>query len=125
MESRAGRSVVLVDDDASVRMMLRTLIMVTTSLEVVGEAPDGRSGLELIRQQQPDAAVIDGQMPGLDGWELARIVREERPQVVLLMFTGDSPPADPLPFDAVHCKTDGPEPLLEDLRARLGSAPTP
>jgi DNA-binding NarL/FixJ family response regulator len=59
--------VVLVDDQALVRLGLRTLIEVEPDLDLVGEAADGAAALDLIRATKPDVALMDVRMPGLDG----------------------------------------------------------
>ena len=54
--------------------------------EVVGEAGDGREGLQLIRDAGPDVAVLDYQMPELDGLEVVRaIVRDRLPTRTLIL----------------------------------------
>jgi DNA-binding NarL/FixJ family response regulator len=59
--------VVVVDDQALVRMGVRALLAVEADTELVGEAADGRAGVELIRRTRPDVALMDIRMPGLDG----------------------------------------------------------
>ena len=59
--------VAVVDDQPLVRMGLRTLINSEDDLELVGEAEDGRAGLELIRRVRPDVVLMDIRMPRLDG----------------------------------------------------------
>ena len=56
--------VVLVDDQALVRLGLRTLIEVEPDLDLVGEAGDGAAALDLIRATRPDVALMDVRMPG-------------------------------------------------------------
>ncbi len=81
--------VVLVDDQALVRMGLRTLLGSEPDLEVVGEAQDGRSGMMTIRREQPDVVLCDIRMPGGDGLELLRAVGEDADleQVRVVMLT--------------------------------------
>jgi DNA-binding NarL/FixJ family response regulator len=69
--------VVLVDDQALVRMGLRTLIGSEADVEVVGEAEDGRAGLVTIRRERPDVVLCDIRMPGTDGLALLRAVGED------------------------------------------------
>ncbi len=66
--------VVVVDDQELVRMGLRTLLASEPGLELVGEAGDGRAGLDLIRAKRPDVALCDIRMPVLDGLTLLRQV---------------------------------------------------
>jgi DNA-binding NarL/FixJ family response regulator len=59
--------VAVVDDQALVRTGLRTLIESEADLELVGEAGDGRAGLQLVRATRPDVVLCDIRMPVLDG----------------------------------------------------------
>jgi DNA-binding NarL/FixJ family response regulator len=62
--------VLVVDDQAVVRMGLTTLIGSEDGLELVGEAADGRSGLAMIRATRPDVVLCDIRMPVVDGLAL-------------------------------------------------------
>jgi DNA-binding NarL/FixJ family response regulator len=62
--------VAVVDDQALVRTGLRTLIESEPDLELVGEAGDGRAGLQLVRATRPDVVFCDVRMPVLDGLAL-------------------------------------------------------
>ena len=66
--------VLVVDDQAVVRMGLATLIGSEDGLELVGEAADGRAGLAMIRALRPDVVLCDIRMPVLDGLALLREV---------------------------------------------------
>ncbi|GAA3457766.1 response regulator [Dactylosporangium matsuzakiense] len=80
--------VVVVDDEALIRGGLRLLIAREADLELVGEAADGEAALELIRAVQPDVALVDLRMPGLDGLgvlrELARSTAGAGTRVVVV-----------------------------------------
>jgi DNA-binding NarL/FixJ family response regulator len=67
----------LVDDQALVRVGLRTLVANEADLEVVGEAEDGRSGLSMIRRDRPDVVLCDIRMPVVDGLELLQAVVDD------------------------------------------------
>jgi DNA-binding NarL/FixJ family response regulator/class 3 adenylate cyclase len=60
-------SVVLVDDEELVREGLKLILEAEPDIEVVGEAGDGRMAIDLISRLRPDVALMDIQMPGLDG----------------------------------------------------------
>lgn len=81
--------VVLVDDQALVRVGLRTLIGSETDIEVVAEAADGAGGLMAIRRERPDVVLCDIRMPGTDGLELLRRVTsdESLAKVRVVMLT--------------------------------------
>lgn len=68
--------IVIVEDHDLTRIGLRTALQQVPSIEVVGEAPNGVQGLKLIRQVQPDVAVIDIGLPDMDGIELTRQLKQ-------------------------------------------------
>ncbi|MER7793416.1 response regulator transcription factor [Streptomyces sp. NPDC097640] len=64
--------VLLVDDQPLIRSGFRALLDLEEDIEVVAEAADGQRALELAREHLPDVALIDIQMPGVDGIEATR-----------------------------------------------------
>lgn len=64
--------VLLVDDQALMRAGFRALLSAEDDLEVVGEASDGGSAVQLTRRLRPDVVLMDVQMPGVDGIEATR-----------------------------------------------------
>jgi DNA-binding NarL/FixJ family response regulator len=82
-------SVVLVDDQEMIRMGLRVMLE-SRGVEVLGEAPDGQAGVDLVRRVRPDVCLMDIRMPVMDGIEATRrIVVEEIPTRVLVLTTYD------------------------------------
>lgn len=79
----------IVDDEKTLRMMLRKMIeRATDQIEVIAEAPDGRTALRLLEQVKPDLIFLDLQMPGMSGFEfLETAALDNKVQVVL--STGD------------------------------------
>jgi DNA-binding NarL/FixJ family response regulator len=86
-------SVVVADDHPIVRQGLRALLEGEDGCRVVGEASDGLTALELINKLRPDAAILDVQLPDLNGLEVARRTHEEVPgcRVVMLSMFADEP----------------------------------
>ena len=78
--------IVLVDDQALFRAGIRMVIDSQPDLEVVGEASDGREGVEVVRSTRPDLVLMDVRMPVMDGLAAtAEILREpDAPRVVVL-----------------------------------------
>lgn len=83
---RALTRVVVVDDHDFFRDGLSRGLRQSGYLEVVGEAAAGREGLELIRAERPDVAVLDYQMPDLNGVDVVHaVVRDALPTRTLLL----------------------------------------
>ncbi len=77
---------VVVDDHPFFRDGVVRGLTMSGRVKVLGEAGDGREGLELIRAESPDVAVVDYQMPDLDGLDVVRaVVRDDLPTAVLLL----------------------------------------
>ena len=90
--SGAGTStrVVVADDHETFRAGLIALLQTAPGVEVVGEAATGEAGLDVVRDAQPDVVLMDVNLPGIDGVEAARRLRERpSPPVVLLLSTYD------------------------------------
>jgi two-component system CheB/CheR fusion protein len=80
--------IVLVEDNDDAREMLESLL-VRSGYRVVATASDGRVGLDRIIEHQPDACVLDIGLPGLDGYQIARQVRERLgASIRLIALTG-------------------------------------
>jgi DNA-binding NarL/FixJ family response regulator len=79
--------IVIADDHAVVRQGTRQLLEVDPQIQVVGEAADGPGALEVIRQTQPDVAVLDVRLPGMSGIEVTRALAAERPATRILILS--------------------------------------
>jgi CheY-like chemotaxis protein len=89
----AGRSILIVEDNADARDALSVLLELEG--HVVAAAGEGHQALELVRAKDPDIALVDIGLPGIDGYEVARRVRAldgRRP--VLIALTGYGQPED-------------------------------
>ncbi len=75
----------VIDDEAPIRLLCRVNLE-AEGIEVV-EAPDGATGVELAKQEQPDAILLDVMMPGLDGWSVAeRLLTDEATGAIPIIF---------------------------------------
>ena len=79
--------VVLCVDDDRTGLALRKLILETQGY-VVLTATSGPGGLEIVRRMAVDAVVLDFQMPAMDGIQVAKILRAERPGLPIIMLSG-------------------------------------
>ena len=68
--------IAIVDDESYVRMGLKTIAEKEGKYTVVGEADNGASAVQMIMQKQPDAVFLDITIPGLDGMEVLKEIRQ-------------------------------------------------
>ncbi|MHB8157706.1 MAG: ANTAR domain-containing response regulator [Desulfocucumaceae bacterium] len=80
----ADQRIVLVDSDPAGRKNLKSMLT-KLGYWVVGETGDGLSALKMVRTRQPELVIIDSTIPGMDGFEVAKIIHEDKlaPVVVL------------------------------------------
>jgi DNA-binding NarL/FixJ family response regulator len=104
-------TVLIADDQALVRDGIRMILEVETTVEVVGEAADGRRVVELAGRLRPDVVLMDVRMPGMDGIEATRrITSASRSTRVLVLTTYD---ADEYLYEAIKAGASGF--LLKDI----------
>jgi len=84
--------ILIVDDVPQVRRELRTLLPLLDDIEIVGEAENGQSAIELAASLQPDAILIDVEMPILDGLEATRRIKQASPatRIIILSIHNDA-----------------------------------
>jgi two-component system, response regulator PdtaR len=83
------RRVVIAEDEAIIRLDLKEILQ-DEGYEVVGETGRGDEVVELVRTHQPDLVILDVKMPGWDGLEAARAVRDLELHVAVLILTAFS-----------------------------------
>jgi CheY-like chemotaxis protein len=89
----AAARVLVVEDNEDARAALAALLEIDGY--VVHAAPEGASGVELVREHRPDVALVDIGLPGIDGYEVARRIRAlGPPQPFLIALTGYGRPED-------------------------------
>ena len=79
--------VLIVDDDVDFRAMLGWQLSKADEVEVVGDAADGYEALEQIEALDPEVAVVDLMMPGMDGFELIDHMLADHPDVVPVAYS--------------------------------------
>jgi len=121
IEERATR-IAIVDDHAMVRSGLAAFLSVADDLELVGEAENGQQALRLCAEERPDVVLMDLVMPGMDGVQTTRAIRERFPDIRVIALT--SFPEDRLVQDVLEAgalsyllKNVGADELARAIRA--------
>lgn len=113
-------TILIADDDPDIRRILKTHLGERSGNLLV--ARDGDEALETILVEQPDLVVLDVMMPGLNGWEICRYVREKeglsRVGILMLTAIGEQVNAMTAPLYGADAYLDKPF-QLDDLDAAL------
>lgn len=80
-------TVLICDDHALFREGVKTILSSQPDFEVVGEAEDGKEGIDLAIRLQPDVVLMDISMPVLKGFEATRRIKKARPEVKVLILS--------------------------------------
>ncbi len=115
-------TVLIVDDHPIVRQGLRQLLEVLDDLNVVGEAEDGDAAIEQVSNLLPDVVLMDLVMPGMNGVEATRQIREISPHTQVVVLTSHH--EDALVFPAIKAgalsyllKSSLPEEVIDAVRS--------
>jgi DNA-binding NarL/FixJ family response regulator len=81
------RRIIIVDDHDAIRRGVRQLLETKPYFVVVGEAADGRTGLELAKETRPDIAILDYSIPEMNGLDLSHALKREFPRIEILLYT--------------------------------------
>jgi DNA-binding NarL/FixJ family response regulator len=79
--------ILVVDDNATIRSLLRSFVETNTGFEICGEAENGPDAIQKAKELQPDLVLLDMTMPGVHGTEAAPILKRLLPQVKIILFT--------------------------------------
>lgn len=104
--------ILIVDDQIVVSEGLKAILSATPGIEVVGIAQDGAQALELIPTTKPELVLMDLKMPGMNGIHATRKIREQYPDIRILVLT--TYVEDEWVFDAIQAGAAGY--LLKDSR---------
>jgi two-component system, NarL family, invasion response regulator UvrY len=113
--------VIVVDDHVVFREGLKSVLAAFGGIEVVGEASSATEAIILAEAARPDLMIVDLALPGLDGCETARRLRDRRPEVRLFALTGCEAVQDLLDaleagFEGYALKSDPPEEVVGAIR---------
>ncbi|NJM06303.1 response regulator transcription factor [Candidatus Gracilibacteria bacterium] len=115
-------NVMLIDDHRVVRQGLRDFLELQGDIDIVGEAGSGEEGVQLARELLPDVVLMDLVMPGIDGVETTRRVKQVSPSsrvIVLTSFADDDKVFPAIKAGAISylLKDVSPEELAHAIRA--------
>ncbi|MFN6570442.1 response regulator transcription factor [Dendronalium sp. ChiSLP03b] len=82
--------ILLVEDDELFRLGLHVRLQQETGLEIIAEAEDGETALELIKQNPVDVVLLDVGLPGIGGIEACRQIKQQNPNLPILVLTSHS-----------------------------------
>ena len=100
-----GVKVLLVEDHTMVRLGLSLVFDNTDEIELVGEADNGKKGVELALELTPNVVLMDIGLPEMDGIQATSIIKKANPNIKVLIFT--SRESDDDVFDALSAGADG------------------
>jgi DNA-binding NarL/FixJ family response regulator len=104
-QSKRAVRVLICDDQWIVSQGLEAILGAERDIQVVGIASDGAEALEKVAQVHPDVVLMDLRMPGMNGIEATRLIRERFPQVKVLVLTTYG--TDDWLFEAVRSGASG------------------
>ncbi len=79
--------IIIVDDHPIVRRGIGMALSAQPRIRILGEAGDGRAGLDLIRAQKPDVVLMDIDLPQMNGMALTEVLRRELPQIKVIILS--------------------------------------
>ena len=80
-------TVLIVDDNAQLRVLIREIVAEASNLQVVGEAADGAEALRLVQALRPAIVLLDLIMPQVNGLEVLQWIKTEHPETKVIIVT--------------------------------------
>jgi DNA-binding NarL/FixJ family response regulator len=114
-------NILIVDDNLTIRNLLRSYLECNPEWTVCGEAENGQVAVQRVKELSPDVVILDLQMPVLNGLEAARQITRIAPGTAMLMFTMHCfqtllEEAKAAGIRQVFSKSDGPADLVASLK---------
>jgi DNA-binding NarL/FixJ family response regulator len=121
--------VLLIEDNDVFRHALEVLLTLDAEIEIAGSEPDGNDVVERCRELEPDVVLVDYRLPGIDGVQVTRLLREHAPDVAVVSLTaaaGEREVEALLEAGAVSCLgKDRPlDEIVEAVRSAAGPKAT-
>lgn len=119
--------VLLVEDEDNIRQFTK-INLAREGFEIL-EADSGEKGVELAEENKPDVAVLDIMLPGIDGFEVCKILRNKYPDLVIIMLTAKTQDNDKIEglergADDYLTKPFNPRELVLRIKSVLRRSPT-
>jgi DNA-binding NarL/FixJ family response regulator len=86
------KRLVIIEDQTAIREMLVEILRLDANYQLVGEAGDGQSAVQLCLDTNPDLCVLDAKLPGLNGVDILRRIGKKLPHMRVLVFSGHENP---------------------------------
>ncbi len=86
--------VVIADDHRLFAQALEAILADDGRIEVVGQARDGNEAVDFAAKLEPDVILMDIAMPGMDGFQATRVIKQAWPGACILMLTGSDSRSD-------------------------------
>lgn len=120
------RTILIADDNERVRAVIRQALEHYTGFKICGEATDGTQAVSMAKEMEPDLVILDVRMPGLNGVEVAGILRYALPRVRIIFVTMYAEDISEnltsvFHIDAVVSKANGLTKLVESVEGLLAA----
>jgi DNA-binding response OmpR family regulator len=118
-EKKVKATLLCVDDDSQC-LAVRRLMLEAHGFNVITSI-NPKQGLKLFRSKRFDAAVLDYHMPGMNGAELAKAMKDVHSDVPVLILSGllELPETDPVYYDSFVCKSEAGHKLIREIQSLI------